>query len=155
RPTTRVPAAGATPVCPVPSRRAPTAARTRCASRASSPAADSPRASTGSSCGPSTPRATRRSSSASASASAPDLASPVELALAGPLLVERRREPGDPLLGGVQPRPAGPVELLAAFPQRQGLVERRAAVLERLHDPLELVARLLEGELVRRTRRRR
>ena len=40
------------------------------------------------------------------------------------------------------------LQLLAALPQRERLVERGAAVLELADDLLELVARLLEGRLV-------
>ena len=50
----------------------------------------------------------------------------------------------DPALGGVELRLAEGVELLAAFPQLERLVERRLPALEPLHDLLELGLRLLE-----------
>ena len=50
-------------------------------------------------------------------------------------------------LGRVELADADPVELLAAFPEANGLLEVGAAALELGDDPLELCPRLLEGEL--------
>ena len=66
----------------------------------------------------------------------------------GRRLGQRLRELLDARLRGLQAAAAGAVERLAALPQRERLLERRGAVLEPLHDLLELVARCLERQLL-------
>ncbi len=51
----------------------------------------------------------------------------------------------DPALGRVEPLPAELVEVLAALPECERLVERRLPVLEALDDLLELLLGVLEG----------
>src|SRR5207247_4311287 len=53
----------------------------------------------------------------------------------------------DSALSRVEPRGAEPVELLAALPERDCLVEARVPALESLDDALQLALRLLEGRL--------
>src|SRR6186997_1140923 len=62
------------------------------------------------------------------------------------------RELFDLALGGVEALPAEAVELLAALPELQRLVERRLARLEPVDDLLQLLLGLLEGHLVSSTR---
>src|SRR6185437_1481160 len=64
-------------------------------------------------------------------------------------LLGSARELLDPALGGVELRLAEGVELLAAFPQLQRLVERRLPAFQALDDLLELGLRLLERSLGR------
>src|SRR5205823_3290827 len=59
----------------------------------------------------------------------------------------------DLALRGVELDAAEAVELLAALPKRDRLVERGLAALEPLHDLLELALRRLEGRLSRHGRR--
>src|SRR6266508_157193 len=57
----------------------------------------------------------------------------------------------DPALGGIEPRQANAVELLAALPQRHRPLQVGLARLELAHDALELLPGLLERELAHST----
>ncbi len=71
-------------------------------------------------------------------------------AVRGRRLGQRLGELLDARLGGLEPAAAGAIESLAALPQRECLLQRRGAVLEPLHDLLQLVAGRLERQLLDR-----
>src|SRR5688500_20399580 len=73
-----------------------------------------------------------------------------EILYGGTGLFDPLRELLDPALRRVEPLPAELVELLAALPECERLVERRLPELEPLDDLLELLLGVLEGRLVHR-----
>src|SRR6266540_338923 len=74
------------------------------------------------------------------------------IVLRGLRLFDPLRELLDLPLRRVEPLAAEVVQLLAALPERDRLVERRLPVLEALHDQLQLLLRVLERQRVSSTR---